>query len=322
MDLDALARAQHGVLTRAQALQHGQTAEALRWRLRRGGWSRVHPGVYRVHTGDLGWLGRASAALLRLGDAAALSGLAAAYVLGIDDSAPQVITIAVPHACQRRRVPGTRVTRRRRLDTVVRRGLRVTTPAQTVIDSADAFGVTRQDALARAARAVQRRKVSVAQLVAELSARRTHQHRRALQLALGVIGSGAESGLEVDFHDHVLVAHRLPPMRMAVPDRADGRSIRRDFESAEFGVIAEIDGRIAHGAAERERDSRRDRRAARTGRITLRAGWVDVEFEPCELALDLYGTFVSRGFRGALVACGPGCQAVDRQGGRPEHVRV
>ena len=100
-------------------------------------------------------------------------------------------------------------------------------------------------------------------------------------------------------------------MRMAVPDVADGQSIRRDFESEEFGVIVEVDGRLGHGFAERDRDNRRDRRAARSGRITLRAGWVDVEFQPCELALDLHGTLVGRGFRGELQSCGPDCRAGD-----------
>lgn len=248
MDLDTLARRQHGVVSRRQALEH-LTAEAIRWRLSRGDWSRVHAGVYRVHTGELSWLGRASAALLRLGDGAALSGSAAAHLLGFEDAAPAVLTLAVPHECQRTRVPGSRVVRRRRLVTTTRRGLRVVAAAQTVLDLGDSFGATRQDAVAVAARAVQRRRVTVDQLVTELAARRTHQHRRALELALGVIDAGAESGLEVGFHQDVVAAHGLPSMRMAVPDTGEAGSIRRDFEEVERRVIVEVDGRIGHGEA-------------------------------------------------------------------------
>ena len=266
VDLDTLARRQHGVVSRRQSLEH-LTAEAIRWRLSRGDWSRIHAGVYRVHTGELSWHGRASAALLRLGVGAALSGAAAAHLLGFEDAAP------------------------------------------AVLDLGDSFGATRQDAVAVAARAVQRRRVTVDQLVAELAARRTHQHRRALELALGVIDAGAESGLEVGFHQDVVAAHGLPSMRMAVPDTGVAGSIRRDFEEVERGVIVEVDGKIGHGEAERDRDNRRDRLAARTGRVTLRCGWVDVEFDPCGLAADLYGTLTSRGYCGPIRPCGPGCTA-------------
>lgn len=313
MDLQRLATLQHGVLSRAQVLELGVSDEALRWRLSTGRWAVVHPGVYRVHTGELDWSGRASAALLRLGDGAALGLASAAFVLGIDDTAPQVLCLMVPHECQRRRVPGSRVTRRRRLETTVSKGLRATTAAETVVDLGAAFGATRQDAISVAARAVQRRRTTVAEIAAALQRRRTHPHRRALELGLGVVGEGAESALEVDFHEAVLAAHGLPPMQLAVADVVDGQGIRRDFESAEFGVVVEVDGRIGHGAAEHDRDNRRDRRTARAGKVTLRAGWVDVELEPCDLAIDLFGTFASRGWRGELRSCGPLCRGGDRR---------
>ncbi|HYN29052.1 MAG TPA: type IV toxin-antitoxin system AbiEi family antitoxin domain-containing protein, partial [Dermatophilaceae bacterium] len=312
MDLDRVARSQHGVVSREQALE-ALTPEQLRWRLHRGDWAVVHPGVYRTHTGRLDWLGRASAALLRLGPGAALELGSAAHVLRFQDAAPPVIAVAVPHDRQRRRPPGTRVRRRRRLVTTTRRGLVVVTAAQTVLDLGDAPGATRQDAVSVAARAVQRRAVTVPALVEELEGRPAHQHRRAVSLALGVVALGAESGLEVDFHRNVLQRHGLAPMRMAVPDVAGERTIRRDFVDDEHGVVVEVDGRIAHGAAERAADARRDRRTARRGWVTLRAGWVDVEFEPCELALDVHGTRASRGDRRTIEPCGAPC-AVHRAG--------
>src|SRR5688500_11952488 len=59
MDLSTLARQQHGLVTRAQAIDQGLSREAVRWRLDRGWWRRVHPGVYLTHSGELDWLGRA-----------------------------------------------------------------------------------------------------------------------------------------------------------------------------------------------------------------------------------------------------------------------
>lgn len=48
MDLKRLARSQFGLLTRDQALAELSVA-ALRWRIERGTWQAIHPGVYCVH---------------------------------------------------------------------------------------------------------------------------------------------------------------------------------------------------------------------------------------------------------------------------------
>lgn len=307
MDLSQVATGQHGVLTRAQALTELSEA-ALRWRLRRGDWHRVHPGVYQVHNGQLDWFGRASAALLCYGEGAALALESAAFVLGIESRPPALVQVDVPALNRRERRPGVRLRRRRRLETVRRRGLLVTSPDFTVLDLGDLPGASRADAIGVTARAVQRRQATVAGLTAELAFRRTHRHRRALELSLGVVADGAESVLEVEFVTRVLRPHGLPPMRLAVPDWADGRSIRRDFVDDDHGVVMEVDGRLGH-EAERGRDIRRDRSTAAEGRITLRCDWVDVCYEPCALAADLHATASRRGFRGPLLACAPGCPA-------------
>jgi very-short-patch-repair endonuclease len=317
MDLLSLAHRQHGVISRAQAIDAGFTAGQVRWRLERGRWSVVHPGVYAVpgHA-RLTWEGRAWAALLHAGPGAALALDSAAYLWGWREKPPAVIALAVPHERRVRRVPGTRVVRRRGLRTTLRRGLSVTTPAQTVIDIGDAFEASRQDAVSIAARAVQSRLVEVPQLAAELSRRAGHRHRRAVSLALGVVARGAESGLEVSFHEDVLRAHGLPPMQLQAPATIDGGSIRRDFRQARYGVVVEVDGRVGHGPAEQDRDRLRDRRTTRSGGITLRAGWADVEFDPCALALDVFGTLAARGYLGSIRPCGRSC-AVSRLELRP-----
>ena len=213
MEFQQLARRQHGIVTRAQAIDE-LGVERTRWRLERGLWQRVHPGVYQVHNGPVDWLARASAALLHYGEGAA--------------------------------------------------------PAE---------------------------------VISELAARRAHRHRLALQYALGVIGEGAESVLEVGFVRDVLDAHGLPRMRMAVVDGP----VRRDFVDDERRIIVEVDGRIGHEGGGRLIDARRDRSAARQGTLTVRAGWVDVHFTPCDLALDLSGTLTSRGWQGVPTGCGPTC---------------
>lgn len=45
-DLDRVAKEQSGLLTRRQCLVAGMTDDAVRWRLERGWWVGMHPGVY------------------------------------------------------------------------------------------------------------------------------------------------------------------------------------------------------------------------------------------------------------------------------------
>lgn len=307
MDLAQLATAQFGVLSRAQAVSQ-LGGEAVRWKLARGTWRRVHPGVYAVHGQALDWHARASAALLYHGEGAALSLESAAYLLGLATRAPQLVHVDLPATTQRRRQPGIRVRRRRRLDTVHRKGLLVTSPAFTVIDLGDVPVASREDAIAAAALAVQRRRVTVTDLAAELGQRRAHRHRRALELSLGIVADGAESVLEVDFVTRVVRAHGLPVMRMAVPDSVGGQSIRRDFVDDAHGLVVEVDGRLAH-QERRSADIRRDRVSAARGMVTLRAEWVDVYDEACQLAADIAATARSRGYRGGLRPCSRGCRA-------------
>ena len=64
MDPELLARRQHGVISRAQALQAGLTDKAIRCRLYSQRWRPIHRGVYQTHSGETTWLARASAAVL------------------------------------------------------------------------------------------------------------------------------------------------------------------------------------------------------------------------------------------------------------------
>ena len=74
-------------------------------------------------------------------------------------------------------------------------------------------------------------------------------------------------------------------------------------------VVVEVDGRLGHEGEHTATDRQRDRRAAGTGRVTLRAGWVDVEGDPCGLAVDVHAALRARGHAEPIRACGPGCAA-------------
>lgn len=98
---------------------------------------------------------------------------------------------------------------------------------------------------------------------------------------------------------------------MQVPAQSRGRGLRRDFEYEEFRVIVEVDGRLGHVGAGMFADRRRDRSALREGRISIRAGWVDVAHDTCELALDVGLTLRTRGWTGRIRGCSPGCPGED-----------
>lgn len=306
---------QDGVISRSQALEE-LTEGQLRWKLKRGTWQILYPGVYLTHGSKPSWNSLTHAALLHCGETAALSGLTAAHLHEFERDEPRVVHVSVPWGlhpsveCLSEVFPvlDLQISRRRRIETTRMKGRRVTTAAFTVVDLANEKHASREDAIAVAARAVQRRRVSAPEIAAELAARRAHRHREALELSLGAVAEGAESGLEVEYLERVIRAHGLPPMQMAVPDRLVGSRIRRDFENATFGVVSEVDGKLGHEAEGRRKDARRDRKTLATGRVTARQTWSDVRFQPCELAADLFCIFRSRGYRGLPTLCSMNCQ--------------
>ena len=305
MDLDALLRSQHGVCSVAQAVEAGLSEDAIRWRVSSGRWTRIGRGLYRAQTGELDWLGRAHAAVLRGGDGCALSLRAAEHLHGVAATPPPVITVAVPSGRSVTRLPGTRFRSHVGLEPVRRRGLPVTRAEQTVLDLADLPGVEWREAVGTAARWVQSRRTSPGASAEARAGRARHRHRRILTVALGVVAEGAESLMEVSYVRRVERPHGLPRASMQVPDG----SVRRDFEYDRWLVVVEVDGRLGHEGEHLAADRRRDRRAAGTGRVTLRAGWVDVEGDPCQLAVDVYASLRARGLTEPIRACGPRCAA-------------
>ena len=133
-----LARAQHGVLTRADLLTLGFSDRAVKHRLASG---RLHPvaaGVYAVGRPELTPHGRWMAAVLACGDGAVLSHRSAAELWGIghEERGRIDVTIRRRSRLQRR---GVKVRSRPSLDAgsvVKRHRIPVTHPVQTLVDLA------------------------------------------------------------------------------------------------------------------------------------------------------------------------------------------
>lgn len=303
--LQARINGQSGLVTRAQALAGGLTGRAIDWKLQRGLWIRVHPGVYLTTPGRDDWETRAVAALLKAGSGAALRGQSAGFVWGLVRSAPSPIEVLIPASRRVEPVEGIVIQRSRLLSARVH-------PTQwphriraehTVLDLAAGAGFDRLVALTTKALDLG---IATPESLRSALAERRVAFGAELHEALCDVATGAESPGEVRYLRDVERAHALPMGRRQVP--IDGGVGRRDVDYDEWEVIVEIDGRLGHtGWWARQREGRRDRKAATTGRLTVRCHWVDLVPTGCELAADLALILARKGWRGRPRRCGPGC---------------
>jgi hypothetical protein len=104
------------------------------------------------------------------------------------------------------------------------------------------------------------------------------------------------------------VGYGLPePTRQVAFTTQDGRRGRRDRVYEPYGVVVELDGRLAHPAENQGKDKSRDNAAAAAGQQTLWYGWAQVRWEPCATAAEVARVLRRHGWRGRPRACSPGC---------------
>ena len=91
--------------------------------------------------------------------------------------------------------------------------------------------------------------------------------------------------LEFRYHRDVERAHGLPESaRQVAFTTRDGRRGRRDRVYEPYDLVIELDGRLAHQPENQGKDKTRDNAAAADGKQTLRYGWSQVKWQPCETA--------------------------------------
>jgi very-short-patch-repair endonuclease len=302
-DLDRVAKEQFGLLTRRQCVGAGMSDDAISWRLQRGWWVTVHPGVYLTVPGRDDWWLRALAAQLAVDDAA-WSHATAAFVHGLLRTPPRTLELLVGHDRRVSNPCGVLVHRRRgdvnRFVDELHWPWR-TTVEETILDVCASTSV--DETFALLGRAFQRRLTTEAALRGHLSLRARHPRRQLLELVLGDVADGAESAMEIRFVRDVERAHGLPHGRRQLSVHPDGRQIH-DVGYVEQRVLVELDGRLGHeGPAARIQDGLRDRRGATSGWLTMRAFWRDVAGFPCDLAVETGAVLNSRGWRDRAHPC-------------------
>jgi len=268
-DLAALAGKQHGVVARRQLLALGLGAAAIGRRLEAGRLHRIHTGVYAVGHPVLGVNGRWMAAVLAGGAGAALGYASAAALWDLRRGVPSVIDVVVPSAGGRAR-PGLRIHRHPGLgsdEVRVARGIRVTTPARTILDYA-AVATDRDLAYALDQAEIQQL-TDYAALDAMARAHPRHRGSTRLRRTLAAYEAGA-TGTPSDLEKAFLALcarHGFPRPLVNLP--LCGLTV--DFVFVVQRVVVETDSwRWHRGRAAFERDRERDAILAAAGYTTLR----------------------------------------------------
>ena len=304
----ALLELQSGIVSRGQALWHGLSDDIIETRLRSGRWRAVHWGIYATFSGGLNRRAVLWAAVLRAGPGAALSHRTAAELLGLTSERSAIIHVTVPLGRHPEPIRGAVVHRSGRIAAATHP---VQLPPRTRVEettidltqSAASF----DEAYDWVCRAVGGRLTTAARLQAALDVRPKARWRKGLTIAVAEAGLGVHSILEARYVHDVELPHGLPPATRQARTAENALSRYVDNLYEEPGLVVELDGRVAHGIAQRRADMRRDNAHAAAGIVTLRYSWADVTERPCTVAQQIAQVMGRRGVPVLLHPCSPTC---------------
>lgn len=270
----AIAVRQHGYITRQQLLALGLSRSCVDRRGRAGKLHRVYAGVYAVGAVPTLSVARAAAAVLACGAGAALSHSSALCLWGWHT--PWDVPFEVTAPAQHRR-PGIVLHRSKVLthrDVRRHMGIRVTSPARTVLDVAPGLNDKQLRQVVREARLSRyMRDAELADVVARLPRNPGAARLKPfIEAPAGPTRSEFEDAFLVFCHDH-----GLPRPRTNV--RIAGHLVDAVFDAER--VIVELDGYKFHGDRETfESDRDRDADTLLAGHVTVRITWKRMQNRP------------------------------------------
>jgi Transcriptional regulator, AbiEi antitoxin/Protein of unknown function (DUF559) len=210
----AVAASQHGNITRRQLLDVGLTKQDISYRVKIGRLYRVFRGVYSVGHPPTTPHQRAAAAVLACGPGAALSHSSAMTLWGYWRQWDTLFEVTVVGD---RRTKGIRVHRSttlRRQDITTQLGIRVTTPARTLIDMSPRL---KDRALKRqVSNALNSLWLTEDQVADTLARHPTVPGMKRIAKLIGLEGTPTRSGWEDDF-PKFCADHGLPAAVMGAP---------------------------------------------------------------------------------------------------------
>jgi hypothetical protein len=180
---------------------------------------------------------------------------------------------------------------------------------ETILDLTQT-AATFDDVCGWVTRALARDLTDEGRLRAAICQRARLRWRADLHELVTAAADGNHSVLEFRYERDVERAHGLPePVRQAPFVGPDGRRGRRDRLYRDYGLVVELDGRLAHPVENQWKDKARDNAAAADGQQSLRYGWAQVRWEPCATAAEVARVLRHRGWQGRPRPCSPDCPA-------------
>jgi Protein of unknown function (DUF559) len=263
----AAAAKQQGNLTRQQLLDIGLDKHGIAYRVKVGRLYRVHRTIYSVGRRAVTPRERASAAVLACGASAALSHASAMTLWGFWKRWEQPFEVTVPGD---RRPPGIKVHRSSTInwrDVTTQLGIRVTSPARTIFDTAPRMtDKTLRRTVNQALHTLWLHESHLAELIGRLG--HLPQAKRIAPL-IGLPGTPPRSGWEDDF-PAFCAEHGLPTPVMGA--LVCGYVVDALFP--EQKLIVELDSiEFHHNAIAFEADRERDAETLAHGFGTVRITW-------------------------------------------------
>jgi hypothetical protein len=275
-----IAERQCGVISRDQLLSSLLTPSRVKRWIAAGRLFPVHRGVYALGHRRLSSEARVRAALLYAGPDAALSPTTAAWWWQLHARAPTTIHLTTTRRPRDQR--GLRIHRRRVVEAVTHRGLRVTSIPRTLLDLASTLPF---DQLRRALAEADYRDLLDPPAVSAILDR-GHAGSTALRSALArhlPALAATRSVLEERFL-HLCERSGVPLPEMNV--WIDGFLVDALWRSER--VVVELDGYRAHASTARiESDRARDLRLRALGFVVLRYTWAQITKRPAATVSDL-----------------------------------
>ncbi len=308
MDFAELIEVQAGVVSLAQALNHGYTESKVRHMVESKRWQRMHRGVYATFSGPIGRRSAIWAAILGAGHDAVISHYTAAEWNGLKSTSRHSIHVTIPGNQRCRSLLGVTVHRSDRI-MATRHPTRVppqTRIEETILDLTD-LSTSADHVVGLISAACGQRLTTAWALHQTALCRPRLKWRELVDAALSDVSDGAHSPLERHYYRDVEGAHGLPGgIRQAATD-TDGGRIYQDVHYAGFSTVVELDGRAVHPVDDRSRYYRRDNAAAVRGDVVLHFGWSDVTQRPYGTAERVAIALRNGGWRGSVIKCNKPC---------------
>jgi very-short-patch-repair endonuclease len=286
--IEAILRAQSGVIGRPQALAAGLSEDQIDGRLAAGKWRAVHPRVYRLADREPTDEARVRAAGLWAGEGATVTGLAAAWWHGLWPDPPSTVEITVPVTRGLRGRPGIKVRRRdlSDLDRVAIRGQWVTALPLTVLEATVALGERGSRLIDNA---LQRRV-------------RFDTLRRAYCRNLGGHGSAAAKRLLAAASDRAASGAERTAISLLRAANLTGwrthyraNSYELDLAFPDHHLAVEIDGWAwHHDASSFQADRTRQNDLVLAGWTVLRFTWHDLNERPAQYIAEIRTALAAR----------------------------